>query len=55
VAGGRQAGSNHIADVTPAHIAGRQPGVEPASRRRRASSGNDSAIPTAGYRAEESR
>src|SRR4029077_3937108 len=26
----RQAGSNHIADVTPAHIAGRQPGAKPA-------------------------
>ena len=51
----RQAGSDHIADVTPAHIAGRQPEAKPASRRRRVSSANGSAIRAAGYRAEESR
>ena len=55
VAAGRPAGSDHIADVTPAHIVGRQPGAKSASQGRRASSGNGSAVPAAGDRAEESR
>jgi hypothetical protein len=34
VVAGPASGLNHIVDVTPAHIAGRQPGPKPASQRR---------------------